>query len=369
MPRTSRFPLRRSAGFGLVEIMVSVVIGMLAILVMMQQLSIFEHSKRTTTGGADAQNNGAIALYGLQRDIRQSGYGITGYTNTKQYLFTCSAGLSSGGTVPVVPVIINPATSVIPAGDANTDTLLVFYGNSNGEPHGNPIYSQTGTVSTVQSPGSFTVGDVVMAAPDSCAANLLPRPVTVVAATTITAATGTVGTGTMYNLGQSPSVLAYAIRDGNLTMCDYMATNCGVAKASVTAAVWAATWVPIANNVISMRAQYGVDTTTTMDAVVDTYNQTTPTTMCGWARVSAFRLALVARNSEYNKTNPDGTDVTSAAPTWDGSSGAAIDLSKKPDGTANPDWNHYRYKVFQTVVPMRNMVLLADAPSICTNTP
>jgi type IV pilus assembly protein PilW len=173
----------------------------------------------------------------------------------------------------------------------------------------------------------------------------------------------------MYNLGQSPSVLAYAIRDGNLTMCDYMATNCGVAKASVTAAVWAATWVPIANNVISMRAQYGVDTTTTMDAVVDTYNQTTPTTMCGWARVSAFRLALVARNSEYNKTNPDGTDVTSAAPTWDGSSGAAIDLSKKPDGTANPDWNHYRYKVFQTVVPMRNMVLLADAPSICTNTP
>lgn len=341
MPRTSSFPPRRSAGFGLVEIMVSVVIGMLAILVMMQQLSIFEHSKRTTTGGADALNNGTIALYGLQRDIRQSGYGIASPS-----LFTCTASLSSGGTVPVVPAIINPATSVIPAGDANTDTLLVFYGNSNGQPHGNPITAQVGLNTTVQLPGSFNVGDVVMAAPDSCSANLLPRPVTAVAATTITAATG--AGKTMYNLGPSPSVLAYAIRNGNLTMCDYMAANCG-------AGVSAAIWVPIANNIVSLRAQYGVDTSSPMDAVVDAFNQTTPTTLCGWVKVSAFRLALVARNSEYNKTNPDGTDVTSAAPTWDGSAGAPINLS------GNAEWNHYRYKVFQTVVPMRNMTWL-DMP-------
>ena len=349
MPRTSGPPLRH-AGFGLVEIMVSVVIGMLAILVMMQQLSIFEHNKRTTTGGADAQNNGAIALYGLQRDIRQSGYGFVIWANPPNAPFppfTCNVALLSGGTVPVVPVIINPATSIVPAGDANTDTLLVFYGNTNQQPQGNPITAQVGLDSTVQLPASFTVGDIVIAAPDSCSGNLLARPVTAVAATTITSATGA-GTA-MYNLGQTPSVLAYAIRDGNLTMCDYMVTNCGVARASVTAAVWAATWVPIANNVVSMRAQYGVDTSSPMDAVVDVFNRTTPTTNCGWARVSALRLALVARNAEYNKTEPDGTDVTPAAPTWDGSGAAAIVLS------GNSEWNHYRYKVFQTVVPMRNM--------------
>ncbi|MBK7472039.1 MAG: PilW family protein [Betaproteobacteria bacterium] len=349
MPRASGLLLRH-AGFGLVEIMVSVVIGMLAILVMMQQLSIFEQNKRTTTGGADAQNNGAIALYGLQRDIRQSGYGFVIWANPPNPPyppFSCSVGLLSGGTVPVVPVVINPATSIIPAGDANTDTLLVFYGNTNQQPQGTEITAQLGLDSYVAPSSTFAVGDIVMAAPDSCAGTLLARPVTAVGATTITSATGA-GTA-MYNLGRTPSVLAYAIRDGNLTMCDYMATNCGVAKASVTAAVWAATWVSIANNVVSMRAQYGVDTSSPMDAVVDTFNQTTPTTNCGWAKVSALRLALVARNTEYNKTEPDGTNVTSAAPTWDGSAGAPIVLS------GNPEWNHYRYKVFQTVVPMRNM--------------
>lgn len=335
----------RSAGFGLVEVMVAVVISMLAILVMLQQLSVFEGNKRTTTGGADAQNNGAIALYSLQRDIRQSGFGIAWPA-----LFNCSAALSSGGTVPVVPVIINPATSVIPAGDADTDTLLVFYGSSNEQPHGNPITAQVGIDSTVQLPGSFAVGDIVMAAPDSCAATLQPRPVTAVGTTTIAAATGA-GT-TMYNLGRTPAVLAYAIRDGNLTVCDYVATNCGLAKASVTAAAWAAAWIPVANNIVSMRAQYGVDVDSPMNAVVDTFNQTTPTTACGWSKVSAFRLVLVARNREFNKTNADGTEVTTAAPVWEGSAGAPIVLS------ADPEWQHYRYKAFQTVVPMRNMAWL-----------
>ncbi|MBK8742849.1 MAG: PilW family protein, partial [Betaproteobacteria bacterium] len=235
------------------------------------------------------------------------------------------------------------ATSVIPAADANTDTLLVFYGNSNGQPHGNVIGSQTGLNSTVQSPASFAVGDIVMASPYSCSANLQPRPVTAVGATTITSASGA-GT-TMFNLGPAPSVLAYAVRNGNLTMCDYMTTNC-------SGAVTTATWVPIANNIVSMRAQYGVDTSSPVDGIVDSYNQTTPTTMCGWARVSAVRLALVARNGEYNKTDPDGNDVTSAAPTWDGSAGAAFNLS------GNSEWSHYRYKVFQTVVPMRNLTWL-----------
>ena len=336
--------MRRCQGFGLVEIMISVLLGMLAIVVMLQQLAVFEHSKRTTTGGADAMNNGAIALYGLQRDIRQSGYDIAWPS-----LFTCTASLTSGGTVPVVPVIINPATSVIPAGDANTDTLLVFYGNSNGQPQGNPITAQVGTSSTVQLPGSFNVGDIVMAAPATCSASLQPRPVTAVGTTTITAATG--AGSTMYNLGPSPSILAYAIRGGNLTMCDYMTTNCGAAQASMSASAWASAWLPVANNIVSMRAQYGVDTSSPMDAVVDTYNQTTPTTACGWAKVSAFRLVLVARNREYNKTE-NGANVTTAAPTWDGSSGAAIDLS------GDSEWQHYRYRVFQTVVPMRNLAWL-----------
>ena len=61
---------RREAGFTLVELMVGLTIGMLATVVIMQVLSVFEAQKRSTTGTADAQTNGGIALYTITRDLQ-----------------------------------------------------------------------------------------------------------------------------------------------------------------------------------------------------------------------------------------------------------------------------------------------------------
>jgi len=72
-PRERNF----SAGFSLVELMVAMVIGLLAIIVMMQMFSVFEEQKRTTTGGDDALSSGAIALNSMQQDIEQAGWGLS----------------------------------------------------------------------------------------------------------------------------------------------------------------------------------------------------------------------------------------------------------------------------------------------------
>ena len=64
------------AGFTLVEIMVGLAIGMLATIVIMQVLSVFETQKRTTTGTADAQTNGNIALYNIERELQMAGYSL-----------------------------------------------------------------------------------------------------------------------------------------------------------------------------------------------------------------------------------------------------------------------------------------------------
>src|SRR5687768_13041842 len=66
----------RNAGFGLVEIMVGIAIAMIGVLVMMQMATVFEGQKRTTTGGSDAQSNGAIGLFMVERDLRRAGYGL-----------------------------------------------------------------------------------------------------------------------------------------------------------------------------------------------------------------------------------------------------------------------------------------------------
>lgn len=377
---------RRSSGFSLVEIMVGMVIGMLGIIVMMQIFALAEGQKRATTGGGDAQTSGAIALYGVQRDIRQAGWG-----NSELKLIGCDVTLRAGVTLnPLAPATINHP--VIPAGDANTDTLLVVYGNTNGSPQGDGFVSPnvTANVYPVQTSTSFNVNDWVIAIgptrpaqPNRCgttqslifdrvncvgAACVVTAPALANAANVVVATgmpvntlPGVVGANasTLYNLGQAPKVLAYAIRGGNLTLCDYMVNDCGAAGNVGNTAIW----VPIASNIVSLRAEYGRDTTNlatlAMDGVPDLYDQVspvlqtvnnvapTPTAACGWARISAIRLVLVARSGQYEKTA-----VTAAAPVWQGSAATPIDLG----GYAN--WQNYRYKTFQTVVPLRNIAWL-----------
>jgi type IV pilus assembly protein PilW len=348
-----------SAGFSLVEIMVGLIIGMIGVVVIMQVFAVSEGQKRTTTGGGDAQTNGAIALQILQSDVRQSGYGVSAYN-----LIGCSVLVRPGVTFAMVPVTINPAA--IPAGDPGTDTLLVMYGNGNGSSEGDGVMTQplaAGTAAlpdiyAVQTPTSFAVNDRIIAEPrirpDPC--NLALTQVASVGAGSasnviVTPGTGLAGMtfGALYNLGPAPAILVYAIRGGNLTVCDYMANDCANAANTGNATVWA----PIVNNIVSLRAQYGRDTSGAMDGIVDLYDQAVAappavsSVQCGWARVSAVRLALAARSGQYEKDS-----VTAAAPAWAGSAGAPIDL------TADGEWRHYRYKVLQTVVPIRNIAWL-----------
>jgi len=342
---------KRCTGFSLVEIMVAMVIGMFGIIVMVQVFALSEERKRSTTGGGDAMIEGVMALYGMQRDLRMAGYGIG---DTK--LLGCDVLLRAGVTLnAMAPVTVNHAG--ITGQDANTDTLLVVYGNSNGTPQGDSVTLASGGVAT---PSSFAVGDKVIVSPPtrSAACSLALAQVTDVnLATSIVSLNPVAAPGigaTLFNLGQAPKIAGYAIRGGKLTLCDYSANDCGNAANNGSAAIW----VPIANNIVSLRAQYGRDTNTgTMDGIVDVYDQTQPAaaasaTACGWARISALRLVLVARSAQFEKTA-----VTAAAPEWEGShadnpAGSAagpIDLS----GYAN--WQNYRYKVFRTVVPLRNI--------------
>ncbi len=75
--RREAFATRDQRGVTLVEMMVGMLIGLLAVVVISQVLIVSEGQKRTTTSGSDAQVNGALALYALQRDLEIAGYGLT----------------------------------------------------------------------------------------------------------------------------------------------------------------------------------------------------------------------------------------------------------------------------------------------------
>jgi len=355
---------RRQHGLSLVEVMVGMLIGMLAVIVMMQVFSVSEGFKRTTTGGDDAQNNGAIALYSLQRDLRESGHGIRALALLGCNLKVVQPSGTNWTINSLAPLTINHAS--ITGADAGSDTLLVVYSSANGAPEGELVQAQsadskTYTVSSPTAPatgtGSYAIGDWLIALPQPTPASctVTAEKVTAVTApSNVTVQTGTAAmtTGMLFNLGGAPKILAYAIRSGNLTACDYMQNNCGDATKNNDATVW----VPIGSNVVALRAQYGSDTSAPMDALVDNYDQTTPTTACGWSRVSAVRLALVARSALQEKAAVTGTATgLIAPPTWAGATGAPFDMSVA-SLASGLSWQNYRYKVFETTVPQRNMV-------------
>jgi type IV pilus assembly protein PilW len=359
---TAQTHTRAEAGFSLVEIMVGLLISMLAIIVVLQVFSVFESRKRTLGNGGDAQTNGALAFQQIQRDISQAGYGFSAgsvfYCNVS---WTVASGSLITTPVRLAPVTINPGTAIIPAGDANTDTMLVMYGNTNGQPQGNPISARTSAVYTVQMPTAFAIRDKVIAAPAACGSTtLLIDEITAVAANTVTLATGSAGT-VLYNLGPAPVILAYAIRGGNLTVCDYLQNDCGIAADKDKAAIWA----PVASNIVSMKAVYWRDTTVPdMDGFPDAdgHDRTAPENNCDWVRISAIGMALVARSGEYDKGIVTATSrnapATLNAPSWTENATAPLigaTGTLGPDQTADEPWKHYRYKVLEAVVPIRNV--------------
>ena len=124
----------RQRGLSLVEIMVGLVIGLITVMVIGQVAAEFEGQKRTSTGGGDAQSNGAAALFQLEREIRMAGYGLM----IGSWGQMCPLGINIyyNGTVVSDPGA-NPADSgilapvrIIDGGGDNADTIVMVRADS-----------------------------------------------------------------------------------------------------------------------------------------------------------------------------------------------------------------------------------------------
>lgn len=382
-----RLQLRASAGFSMVEIMVGVLIGMVSAVVMMQVLALAEGQKRAATGGSDAQTGGAIALQTVQRDIREAGYELgTGSLGTSPIGCNLILPLPGGSEITltgVAPVTINHPnfTAANPKGDnspdPNTDSVMVIYGSGNYAPDGDAIRGASEPNYTVRSMMAFTKDDRVIASwthkpGEPCTLDLRLDRVTATpsGSPAVPVAKWVAGASVLYNLGPAPVIRVYAVRAGKLTVCNYVVNDCGNPDKKKDASVW----VPIAENIVSMRAQYGRDTLTPAPTPggptnyrVDLFDQTTPGHACGWLRVPAVRIALVARVGQFERnivTTTSKNSTTPNAPTWAGKDTHPLIGKPSPQGDPPPlgpdtaddePWKHYRYKVFETVVPIRTM--------------
>ena len=121
----------------------------------------------------------------------------------------------------------------------------------------------------------------------------------------------------------------------------------------------------IQSDVVAIRAYYGHDTSVAPDGIVDRYDFSTPATNDAWKRMTSVRLLVVSRSGQYEKdlvtpSNPTwsvgATPVTGDAAACPTGGGQCVTLDVGAGVVGDVEAKHYRYKIFETIVPLRNMM-------------
>src|SRR3982074_822337 len=110
-------------GFSLIEIMVGVVIGMIAVLVIYQVFAAAEGIKRNTTSAGDAQQNGLLSSFMLTVELMNASNGVA---SAMQDLGTCPTTGSMATSFHPIPVLITD-----PLDPTKSDEFVVNYSVSN----------------------------------------------------------------------------------------------------------------------------------------------------------------------------------------------------------------------------------------------
>lgn len=365
------------AGFTLVEMMVALVLGMLTVLVITQVLSMAEAQKRSLTTGGDAQVNGALALFALQRAIAQAGYGAAALPEAAGCELRGQFGAAPPFSMTLAPVVIANGGDAAAGNNEAPDAITVLQGRTTG-----PSTPMALTGAHVPDASSFAVassfgvvdGDMLIAVPQAqgpgtwCtllnATDDPSSPLLKIDPTRIPNRASS-GSGGNWNHSALFPAAGYNVGDTLLNMGTLIARTYSLNNAlnlqalelsSTSGGFEAHDLYP---QIVNLQAFYGKDTDG--DGVVDRYDATSPTTNEGWQQVLAVRIALVARSSQYEKA-----EVTSSAPLWDvGTAATFADTAIATCGQSRcislkvdrlDDWQHYRYKVFDTIVPLRNVI-------------
>ena len=383
----------RQAGFSLVELMVGLVIGLLATLAIMQIFSAFEGQKRTTSGTADAQTSGSVALYTLQRDVQLAGFGLPLYDEANMPL-KCNAP-----SYPVVdhdnnaatPNINMSAVDIINGATAtDSDIVIVRYGASASGGVPVPVVGVPNAALkrvTVNNNMACFNADVVYAITgNTCAATRvndagLVAPPTRTNYTTITLSSlpASIDDKTSLSCLTRWNEIRYQVDNT-------VANNPQLARLDTFGNTALA---PVVSGIVNVQAQYGISASPTSNQITQWVNATgvweteidpvtglytkTPgnvSLICNALNanrncIKAIRVVIVARNGLLEKLPAVSTacsSTTAANPTgvcaWDATSANPIVASPAPviDLSNTANWNQYRYKVYETIIPMRNMV-------------
>lgn len=348
----NKYATLKQSGFSLIELMVGMTIGLIVTVVVSQVFSFFNAQRQITTGTGDAQTNGSIALYSIGREMQMAGYGLmaSGDDNSPLECITVTPGveaIASAG-MTIAAGMGNLSAVTITEG-AVSDVITIRYGDSilGGIPT-TITAAPVGQTLEVGSNLNCKDGDfAVITRGTSCAVTRLANP------------SGVTGTQNVHLLASETVPLQAISGDSNISCLGNWSTS----AYSVNNGSLQRNGQDQISGIVSIQAQYGVSTTAN-DNVISQWVEPN----AAWAssamttalrnRIKAVRVAVVARNSRKESgvvTNVCDTGVSPPTGLCSWAGGPAIDLS-----SSDADWARYRYRVFETIIPLRNVIWAKD---------
>ena len=401
---SSTLPAPKSnRGFSLVELMVGLAVGLLVILIITQAIAMFETQKRTTTSGSDAQQSGLLGLFSIEQDIRAAGAGFNS-ANIFQCINQYSSVKMDAASAPVVNTALTLIPVLIQDGGAapgnNSDSIVVRTGSNIAGSVRTRLREETPSSTppfnlVVERIYDFVPNDLIVVVANDNSSCVLMK------VTSVTAGTRTLGvaSGTgypEYNPAAPPSVTppwpttfpenswvyrvgnTAAVGGGGISSRTYrQGTNLRleVVDSSVNPPV--ATF--LADGIVNIQAQYGLSAAAITRDVTSWQEPTgafDAATLSGTGgllnrqRIKAIRIAIIARSGNRERdlvttqcaaidaNRPDcacqGATTNFGPCAWrdiGGTLAPAVDLR---GAVGDTEWQHYRYKVFQTTIPIRN---------------
>ncbi|HEY1043377.1 MAG TPA: PilW family protein [Telluria sp.] len=385
------FPIRRARGFSLIELMISIVIGLLALMFATRLLATSEQNKQAALGGSDSMQNGMVAMFSISGDAAQAGWGlndplIVGCNTVFEDEEGFALATATRGATTITPL----APAVIESNGENPDRITLYSGSSAGGTATLRLvtdYDSGNQILVDRVPYGFDRGDVILVAPETLGAadcslaqvsnetDDLPSPpaqqfLMIESGGAFRFNTGDLGadyTGSqsrLFNLGPAGqlSFHTWSVANGFLQLRSTDLEGSGSAPA------------PVADNIVSIKAQYGFDTRPAASFDPEsglTVSRWSPTMIDAdgngvigsagdYQRVAALRVAVVARARAPERA-PAGGECTATPQrpvlfAVDGPAGVDAVPMTVNVAVANDavPWQCYRYRVFENIVPLRN---------------
>jgi type IV pilus assembly protein PilW len=385
--------MRHQRGFSIVELMVAVVIGMLALLFATRMITGGAKDRQAAMSGSDAMQNGMLAMFSITKDANQAGFGLN-----DPILAGCNTNLQDTGGYTLATAQRNTtnvkplASVVIVNGGDNPDQISFNAGAAlAGTASVRVVDNFTGGTSFAidRQPFGFNAGDVIVVAPEKpdpvgsiCSlrqVSVQPPPGAQNIALRFDSNSEWRFNGTalstpyngnaarIFNLGPAAklSFHTWSVANGYLKLRATDLPGTGATPEAVT------------DNIVSIKAQYGFDTRTG-----NAFKPEESTKIGRWSanmidadgdgitggpgdyqHVVAVRIAVVARSKEPERKDPGAASCTTTPEgkrpvlfaTAQPSGVTAVSVTPNVAVAGDTvNWQCYRYRVFENIVPIRN---------------